>query len=824
MACNSHQYVDIWTLACNEEISENPVIYKIMDYNLSYKAGDCYPPCRTFRIWFFLVITALISANLSGQERPVVDKSDFFPFSVWYSGGKARATMLSEITPSSREEWRKDIRQIKSLGFNSIKTWVEWSHCEPHKGQYNFENLRMIFELAQEEGLKVIIQVYGESAPEWVGRSFPDGLFEAQNGDKIEPQVAPGYCIDHEGVRQAFLKFYEETSRIAVQYSNFYGWDLWSEPHIVQWGEPEWINDPQYCFCPNSQARFREWLKKKYSSLEKLNLSWYRNFENWNEVTAPRFGTILTYADFMDWKSFIYQKLAEDLRLRYDAVRKYDKTHIVSAHASPVSLYGSPYGGESGDDFLMADEVDYYGLSQYPKHNLPGDWRPWSFMAQADFSYSANKKNGGYWVGEFQAGFGTVGLNVGDPVNPEDHRIWTWSSLATGAKGIFTYAYYPMSSGYESGGYGLINLDGTLTERAVELGKTARIVDANKDVFSASKPVRPQVALVYNPLSQMVGGHRRTTTQDGHINSLIGYYRFLTEQNIAVDFIHRRDVESKDLSGYKLIIIPYALMITREMADGIEKYVAGGGYVFSEARLAWNDNMGYTDGVIPGLGLSKVFGVRESKVKTLKNVLIKVTDDRHMAMSRLHSGDTLTGSQFAESVEPLDNAKNVKVLARLDDGTPCIVTSDYGKGHTMYAGSFLAMANSRGSQWDQSTQRITVQDSANRNTNRFLTGLTQWAKVESPFTSSQPENAANTLVIRMHEYPGGYLVYILNHGKTTEKTEVTLNVPEAGDWNLEELLGKHKSKQTTRDKTLKIVTGNIGEKGVEVWKVTQAGK
>jgi beta-galactosidase len=285
---------------------------------------------------------------------------------------------------------------------------------------------------------------------------------------------------------------------------------------------------------------------------------------------------------------------------------------------------------------------------------------------------------------EFQAGFGTVGLNVGDPVTPEDHRIWTWSSLATGAKGIFAYAYYPMSSGYESGGYGLINLDGSITERAVELGKVAAIVDSNKEVFSTSRPVRAQVALVYNPLSQMVGGHRRTSTQDGHINSLIGYYRFLTEQNIAVDFIHRRDVESGDLSQYKLIIIPYALMITREMAIGIEKYVAAGGYAFSEARLAWNDNRGYTDGVIPGLGLSKVFGVRESKVKTLKSVPLRVTDRTHPSMSRMQSGDSLTGSQFAESVEPLSDGKNIEVLARLDDGTPCIVASDYGKGHTIY--------------------------------------------------------------------------------------------------------------------------------------------
>ena len=204
----------------------------------------------------------LLAITANTQSKPAINKSDFFPYSVWYSGGTTRATMLAEMTPKSREEWKRDIQQIKQLGFNSVKTWVEWSHCEPRRGKYNFENLKMVSELAQEAGLKVIIQVYAESAPEWVGKVYPDGLFEAQNGDKIIPQVAPGYCIDNQGVREAFVKFYEEAAKVAISYSNFYGWDLWSEPHIVQWGRPAWIQDAQYCFCPHTQARFREWLKK----------------------------------------------------------------------------------------------------------------------------------------------------------------------------------------------------------------------------------------------------------------------------------------------------------------------------------------------------------------------------------------------------------------------------------------------------------------------------------------------------------------------------------------------------------------------------------
>jgi beta-galactosidase len=188
-------------------------------------------------------------------------------------------------------------------------------------------------------------------------------------------------------------------------------------------------------------------------------------------------------------------------------------------------------------------------------------------------------------------------------------------------------------------------------------------------------------------------------------------------------------------------------------------------------------------------------------------------------MSHLQKGDTITGSLFAESVEPLIDSKNAKVIGRLDDGTACIVISDYGKGHTMYVGSFLAMANSRGSQWDQSTQRITVQDSANRNTNKFLLGLTEWAKIESPFNTSQAANASNPLIVRLHEYPGGYLLFVLNHGKTTEKTTIKLKVPESGKWDLVEMLGSRKITLTEKDSILEFVTGEIGEKGAEIWKI-----
>ncbi len=50
--------------------------------------------------------------------------ADYFPMAVWYGGGKARAPMLEPGARAKKELWRKDLRQIKALGFNTMRTWI----------------------------------------------------------------------------------------------------------------------------------------------------------------------------------------------------------------------------------------------------------------------------------------------------------------------------------------------------------------------------------------------------------------------------------------------------------------------------------------------------------------------------------------------------------------------------------------------------------------------------------------------------------------------------------------------------------------------------
>ncbi|ULB35099.1 MULTISPECIES: beta-galactosidase [Proteiniphilum] len=764
---------------------------------------------QNFKLHLLFILFLSIAIGVQGQTKQEGIDKNFFPFSVWYSGGKARAPMLSEITTKSEQEWRTDLRQIKDLGFNTVRTWVEWAACEPEPGKYNFANLHLLMRLANEVGLKVFIQIYVDSAPDWVAQNYPYALFEAQSGDKVHPQSAPGACTDNKAVEDAVLNFYSETAKVATSYPNFFGWDLWSEPHIINWASLNYIPNVQFCFCDGTQARFRKWLEKKYSSLENLNRAWYRNFTDWPQVEAPRFSTILSYTDFIDWKTFIYEKLVQDMQARYDAIRKVDKTHLITAHAVGASLFQSPHvGAGATDDFLMAGPLDYYGVSLYPKHNHPQNaWSVTTLRTVMDFTRSANREKGGWYVGELQAGLGTIALQVSDPVTSGDHRIWAWSAIAKGAKGVNIYAYYPMSSGYEAGGYGLINLDGTLTERAIKAGEIAEVVNRNQQLFLGATPAKAEIGIVYNPLTQMVGGMQRNDFPAALSQSLIGYFQTFANHNIPVDFIHRKHIENRDLSQYKLIIIPYPIMFTREAASGLRAFVENGGYVLAEARIGWNDDRGYASEIIPGLGMHDIFGVRENEIRMRDNIELTISDENHPALQGLEEGSKLKGSLYLQSLSILQN-KNVNILAIDEKGQPVVVSTQFGKGESMLVGSYLGMANFK---------------EVSPENDRFFVNLLKWAKIKRPFTTSLDGRTSNQVEVRLQDTKDGPLLFIINHSAGSEEIDIVLYMDSDGVYTLRDVINETQKEVRSSGNTLNINT-RIDSKDVHVIGITASNQ
>ena len=592
-----------------------------------------------------------------------------------------------------------------------------------------------------------------------MGVKYPDGRFVDRSGALIQSQSAPGFCIDHEGVRREVTKFVEALSREANRSPALYAWDVWSEPHVINWAEFPYLTNPEFCYCDASQARFREWLKGKYKTLSALNAAWYRNFENWEQVTPPRFPTILSYTDYLDWRAFIDDKLAGDLKTRVDAIRVTDSVHPVTSHAAVPGLFTSPTDGYGEpDDWKMSTTADFFGTSLYPKHSE--STRPWSYAmlsAGLDFTRSAGRSFGkGFWIGELQAGQGATGMRVAEPVTPREEESWIWQAVAHGARAIAIYAWYPMSSGFESNGYGLIHLDGSLTDRAEAAGNVAQIIARHGAELLSAPPAPAQIAVLYNRLSYMVGGSQPTLSKLGNAerDSLMGLHRVFSEQQIPVDFVHPDDVIQNKLGQYKILFLPFTVMVSRELAEGVKRYVHGGGTAVAEARLAWNDERGFASEAIPGFGLAEVFGAREKVIRPVENPALRT--EASDALSGLGSPLTVGGEAFEEELEPLSGAH---VLARFANGEAAAVERTYGKGKAVLLGSFLAMAYQR--RHEEATKR-------------FMTSLAQAAGVTSEAEVSG--SGASEIEVRRLVSEHRQVVFVFNHAKDSADVNISLRL------------------------------------------------
>jgi beta-galactosidase len=701
----------------------------------------------------------------SGQGAPQADSATFFPVAVWYGGGKARAPMLEPIDASSAERWGKDLDQIKGVGFNTVKCWVDWATAAPKAGQFEFKNLDLLLRLAQERGLRVIVQIYTDSAPDWVGQRYPDARFVDRSGAVISSQAAPGFCMDDEAVRDEIVKFIKALSEEANRYSALYGWDVWSEPHLVNWAEFDYLKSPEFCYCRYTQARFRRWLRAKYKTLAGLNKAWYRGFSSWDEVTPPRFSTILSFTDYLDWRAFITGKLAADLKTRVDAVRSADHIHPITSHAAGPGLFTDPRDGYGEpDDWKMAENADFFGTSLYPKHaELRQPLSYQHLAAGLDFERSAGHSFGkGFWIGELQAGQGVTGMRIAEPVTSHDEQYWMWKVISHGTREIAIYAWYPMNAGYESDGYGLIQLDGTLTPRAWAAGKTARVIGQNAAGINKAQPAAAEVAILYNRLSYMVGGTEPSLSTLGNAerDSLEGLHRAFFEEQIPVDFVSTRDVIGGRIRAYKILFLPYAVMISEQVAEGVKRYVEQGGTAVAGARLAWNNARGYASQVIPGLGLSRVFGAREKQIRPVKAARLLM--EASPSLPGMRAGEAVRGDAFEEELEPLAGGR---VLARFSNGQPAMVEKAYGKGKAILAGTFLPLSYER--KHDPSTKKL-------------LLSLARAAGVK-PGVRVSGHGTTEVEVRRLvshHEQ----LIFIFNHAQHPAQASISIQVP----WNVQQ--------------------------------------
>lgn len=506
-------------------------------------------------------------------------------------------------TPA-RSEWARDLANIATDGYNTVKYWIQWRWNEPRRGEYDFSDIDELMTLAEKNGLKVVLNVILEVSPVWLTKQYPDSVMISSRGERVSGYAsecrqiggAPGPCYHHEASNRLKETFLTECVKRYGNHPALLLWDVWNEPELTEGIYREPKAETLLCYCENSVREFGRWLEQKYGKIEALNRVWGRRYMGFDEVEPPKqHGTT---GDMIDWRLFFCDTITQEFAKRVEIVKRYDKSHPVMCHTVPIPLFNSITC--CSDDFSIAQYGDIIG-------NSVG-----SNPMVADLLKSvANGKD--IINAEIHACYGRSlnGFRMPDVTDMLRH---VFIPLVHGSKGFLYWQYRPELLGNEAPAWGNTALDGGNTPWNELAKKMHMLLGEYRKQVAAYVPPEKEIAIYLDKANEIYSWAASRDTKL-FTSSVIGAYDLFYRNNYAVDFIDGKGVLDGKLFDYKAVYFPGVFLFDEEKKEKLVAYVKAGGTAIIEALFACeNEKTGRHCTNIPGCGVAELLNKRIEKI------------------------------------------------------------------------------------------------------------------------------------------------------------------------------------------------------------------
>ncbi len=568
--------------------------------------------------------------------------------------------------PEHRPEsfWEGDARQMQEAGFNVVRIGeFAWARMEPTEGQYDWGWLDRAIEVLHRHGLLVVLGTPTAAPPPWLVATHPE--------------ILPRDChrrVRHAGSRRHYCPnsptYQEYTRRIVTALAQRYG----ADERVIGWQiDNEFgCHDTGLCYCDTCAARFQEWLRERYGSLEALNEAWGTVFwsaiyRSWDEIPLPWAAPAEhNPAHLLDFLRFGTDSFRQYQQLQIDILRKHAPGQLITHNYMPFhSRELNFYDLAAPLDFVSWDNYHFYGAT------------PALVAATHDLYWGMKARN--YWVMEQQVS--QVNWAPYNPVfRPNEVGLKVWQSVAHGADGILYFAWRATTRGAEIYHSGLLDYSNRPTRGYEEARQIGQILQRLAPYLEGSVPPA-EVAILHDYASRWsldIQPHNRDLADDETFRrALMGPYEALWARNIPVHIL--RAAPEADLSVYKLVILPALNLVGPELARRLVDYVQGGGTLIATARTGFKDEYGRVPGQPPG-HLADLLGVVVEEFDSLP-------PDRHNRV-RFVYGPTgsVPVSLWMEVLQPT----GAQPLAVYEEDfyaeRPAATISGVGRGRALYVG------------------------------------------------------------------------------------------------------------------------------------------
>lgn len=540
---------------------------------------------RLCRPLLSLSIICLLLTSVAGGQRTNNNSERYFPSSQMMTIG---VYYYPEAWPP--EQWERDISNIKRFGFEFIHVGeFAWAFMEPEEAKYDFAWLERVVDLAAKHGLKVVLCTPTPTPPVWLVKKHPEVLMVDDYGRRMEHGTRQHATWSSDTYRSYVAKIITELGRRFGNNPNVWGWQLDNE--LSHYGK-------NYDYSDASQERFRQWVKRKYGDINKLNRDWgtafwsqrYQTFEQIRIPNEREFVAQFNPHSMLDFQRWFAENAADYLRFQTELLRRHTKNQWITTNF--MAMHREVY------PTLSRNDLDVMTWTIYPVHGRmnegPLGYRLGNADGMAfmhDYMRALNSLQG---IMELQPGQVNWGEFNPQPL-PGAVRMWILRAFAGGASLVCTYRYRQPLYGAELYHKGIVEPDGVTPAPGgleyMQAIKDMQLLRASRRPAAVEprEHAARRTGLLYSLDNRLdLDNHKQTTRWDtmGHI---LKYHKALKSLGSPVNVID----EAADFARYAFLVAPAYQLADEQLAQRWTKYAQDGGHLILTLRTAQKDRRGH---------------------------------------------------------------------------------------------------------------------------------------------------------------------------------------------------------------------------------------
>jgi len=513
------------------------------------------------------------------------------------------------------KDFKKDLENIKKAKIPLIRTWLYWQQVNPEEKKWDFSKYDRLCEIAEKNGIKVLIQLNIEVPPEWLIKKYPEARWVDNKGQPIIPsscamvQVGtyPGLTPDFFEVKKYAEEFLSQVVNHYKEHPALFGYDVWNE--IMPFYGLKSVHS--YFYHPETKKKFAKWLEKKYKKIDNLNqLYGGRNYKSFADVSMPDSGV---YLEMLDLYEFTSDWILDYLNWKVKVVRRCDPKHLVVSHTAGglEALLVQPF-----DVWELTKSLDIWGTSCYEtcfwkacfqsavtRDSSQG--KPWGFVEMT---------GGRTWYGPYGGHLRT----------PEFLEQFVLLPLSYGGKFNLFWQWRPERFGQESPNFGLVNEDGSFNIRTERISRLAKTILKNQKLFDELKFLENDVGLLIDWRS-FVLEEASGLNENFILLEYLGWFHALSKIGVNVEILYGSQVVKKGIpKNIKLLIAPLLNIERENMIPALEKFVDSGGHFLAGPYLFTYDSFTYMNQQVPPSTMQKIFGSRRIELLYPKDINLEL--------------------------------------------------------------------------------------------------------------------------------------------------------------------------------------------------------